>query len=203
MLNTVINFFMLTLLAITAQNAIFARGLGVSEGLRMLKDDRKNTWYFGISLFFFQLMAIFLVYLIMPVIDNTMLVSYRLFIMPVLIVASCAISYLSTIFLLAMYLQRRKFAKIVSSLTSASINSAIVGTILLINAQNLTLIQAIGFGIGSSIGYLLAILLIGEKDLRIKNEKVPEAFRGLPVDLIYIAIIALAIYGIAGDGFII
>ncbi len=202
MLEMILDFFMITLIAMTAQNAIFARSLGVSEGLRMLRDERKNTLYFCASLFFFQIMSICLVYVFTPLIDATFLVTYRLFIMPGLIVLSCAISYLTTIFILASTLERRKFAKIIASLTSASINSAIVGTILLINSQNFNLYQAIAFGIGSSVGYLLALLLIGEKEMRIKRDKVPEAFRGISIDLIYIAIIALAIYGITGDGLI-
>ncbi len=202
MLSMILDFFIITLMAMTAQNAIFARGLGVSEGLRMLRDERKSTFYFCLSLFFFQTMAICLVYLLMPLIDSTPLVAYRLFVMPVMIVVSCAISYLSTVFILANFIQRRKFAAIISSLTSASINSAIVGTILLINSQNFNFYQAIAFGIGSSLGYLLALLLIGEKEMRIQRDKVPESFRGISIDLIYIAIIALAIYGITGDGFI-
>ncbi len=203
MIQSIINFFMITLLAMTAQNAIFSRGLGVSEGLRMLKDERKNTLYFCFSLFFFQLLAISIVYIVMPLIDSSSLVSYRLFILPCLTVVACAISYLSTVFILASAIKRRKFAAIISSLTSASINSAIVGTVLLVNSQSFTYMQAIGFGIGSSVGYLLALLLIGEKDLRIKRENVPLSFRGISIDLIYIAIIALAVHGITGDGFII
>ncbi len=203
MIQAILDFFMITLLAMTAQNVIFSRGLGVSGGLRVLRDERKSILYFCACLLFFQVMAISIIYVVMPFIDSSVLVSYRLFILPVLTVMACAISYLTTVFILATAMQRRKFALIISSLTSASINSAIVGTVLLVNSQSFTYIEALGFGIGSSVGYLLALLLIGEKDLRINRENVPESFRGISIDLIYIAIIALAVHGITGDGFII
>ncbi len=200
-IKTIVDFFLYSFLAITAQNAIFVRGLGVSEGLRMIKDPRKYTVYFCTALFFFQTMSIFLVYLILPIIDNSDFVSYRIFITPVLIVVSCAISYISTVFLLSAVVKKQVFANIIHSITSASINSAIVGTILLINIQSLNLSQALGFGLGSSIGYFLALIIINEMREKIKNEDIPLFFRGLPIELIYISIIALALYGIAGNSF--
>ncbi|MEG1800933.1 MAG: NADH:ubiquinone oxidoreductase, subunit RnfA, partial [Oscillospiraceae bacterium] len=54
------------------------------------------------------------------------------------------------------------------------------------------------FGLGSSIGYFFAMVLISEGDRKIAHSKVPTSFQGLPITLIYISILALAVYGLTG-----
>ena len=61
LLTTLISYFNLALLAIGAQNAIFTRGLGISPGIKMLRDPRKNTFWFCASLTVFQVMTSILV----------------------------------------------------------------------------------------------------------------------------------------------
>ena len=45
-LKMMVEFFGYSLVAIGAQNAIFTRALGLSSGMRMLNDPKKNTFYF-------------------------------------------------------------------------------------------------------------------------------------------------------------
>ena len=45
---------------------------------------------------------------------------------------------------------------------------------------------------------MLALLVVREGARKLDNENVPETFRGLPVTLLYIGILALAIYGFTG-----
>ena len=58
------------------------------------------------------------------------------------------------------------------------------------------------WGLGSGLGYLLAVMLVTEADRRLRSEAIPEAFRGLPITLIYIGVLALAIYGFTGHSVI-
>ena len=81
---------------------------------------------------------------------------------------------------------------------SASINSAIVGTVILTVYQGLDFGESIAFALGSSVGYFLALVLISEGERKIAHDRVHEAFRGLPITLIYISILALGIYGLIG-----
>ena len=74
-----------------------------------------------------------------------------------------------------------------------------VGTIILTLGRGFNFIETIGFATGSSIGYLLAMLLISEGERKIRHDLVPENFRGLPITLIYISVLALAIYGLTGN----
>lgn len=199
LMNSLVTFFSYAVLAIGAQNVIFTRGLGLSTGLRMINDPRKDTLYFCGALTGFQLINSILTYFLIPLIYVSPLAAYARFITPVVIVICCAISYIAVVFALSMAIKRSTFKKIIHSLTGASINSAILGTIILTLGRGFNLIETIGFGLGSSLGYLLAMLLISEGERKIRHDLVPENFRGLPVTLLYISVLALAIYGLTGN----
>ena len=197
-MDNLIPFFTYSILAIGAQNVIFSRGLGLSNGLRMINDPRKDTVYFCVALTFFQIVNSVMAYFAVPLIYESPLASYARFLTPVVIVICCAVSYICIVFLLGVLIKKSTFKKIIHSLTGASINSAIVGTIILTLSRGMNLMETIGFGFGSSIGYLLAMLLISEGERKIRHDLVPENFRGLPVTIIYISVLALAIYGLTG-----
>ena len=59
-----------------------------------------------------------------------------------------------------------------------------------------------GFGFGSGLGYVLAVLLVTEARHRLRSKAIPETFRGLPITLVYIGVLALAIYGFTGHSVI-
>ena len=88
------------------------------------------------------------------------------------------------------------------ALPLAAVNSGVLGTVLVERTQSFTLEQSMGFGLGSGLGYLLAVMLVTEADRRLRSEAIPEAFRGLPITLIYIGVLALAIYGFTGHSVI-
>ncbi len=192
-----ISYFGLALVAAGAQNAVFTRALGISSGLRMLHDSKKSTGYFCAALTVFQLMSVVIVYFALPLVDVLGFGQYRRFVLPAIVVAACTVSYVVIIVLLSM-IMGDKFKDVVRSVTSASINSAIVGTVILTVYQGLDFGESIAFALGSSVGYFLAIVLISEGERKIAHDRVPEAFRGLPITLIYISILALGIYGLIG-----
>lgn len=197
-LNMIVEFFAYALLAIGAQNALFTRALGLSSGMRMLSDPRKNTFYFCGALTVFQVMTSVIVYFVMPMISAAGFAHIRRFVLPAVIVIACTVSYVVVVTLLSIVVSKKRFKELIQSVTSASITGTIVGTVLLTNYQGLNLLQSIGFGLGSSVGYLLAMLLITEGDRKIAHDKVPESLRGLPITLVYISVLALAVYGLTG-----
>ena len=200
LLTTIISYFNLAILAIGAQNAIFTRSLGISPGIKMLRDPRKNTVYFCSALTVFQIMTSVIVYFAAPLVDKFGFGAYRRFALPTIIVLACTISYMVVILLLSAVLSEGKFREVVQSVTGASINSAIVGTVILSQNYGLRLGESVVFGLGSSIGYFIAMMLISEADKKICHERVPQAFKGLPITLIYISVLALSVYGLTGHG---
>ena len=87
-------------------------------------------------------------------------------------------------------------------------SSALFGMMLCITqvlverTQSFTLGQSLGFGLGSGLGYVLAVLLVTEARHRLRSRAIPKAFRGLPITLVYIGVLALAIYGFTGHSVI-
>ena len=49
---------------------------------------------------------------------------------------------------------------------------------------------------------VLAVLLVTEARHRLRSKAIPKAFRGLPITLVYIGVLALAIYGFTGHSVI-
>ena len=80
----------------------------------------------------------------------------------------------------------------------ATLNCCVLGTLLISGSQHYTLAQSLGFGLGSAVGYLFAVLLVTEAQRRLRTDAIPPMFRGLPITLIYTGILALAIYSVTG-----
>ena len=197
-INSVLQFFTYSVFAVGTQNVIFTRALGLSNGLRMINDTKKDIFYFCISLTVFQLLNSLMAYFALPILYSSPVSGYARFLAPVVIVIGCAISYITVVFVLSLAADTRVFKSVIFSLTGSAINSAIVGTIIYSFNRGFNLPQTLGFALGSSIGYFFAMLLINEGLNKIHDELVPEAFRGLPVTLVYISILALAVYALTG-----
>ena len=84
------------------------------------------------------------------------------------------------------------------NLLTRCVHCCVLGTLLVAASQNYNLLQSIGFGFGSGVGYLVAVLVVDEGRRRLRSKDIPHIFRGLPSVLIYIGILSLAIYGLVG-----
>ncbi|MEG2404770.1 MAG: Rnf-Nqr domain containing protein, partial [Oscillospiraceae bacterium] len=87
---------------------------------------------------------------------------------------------------------------VVAVLPMATFNCCILGTLFITTMQNFTLLQTLGFALGSGMGYVLAVVIVTEGQRKLQSRSVPTTFKGLPITLIYIGILALAIYGFTG-----
>ena len=183
-------FFSYALLAVFAQNAVFTRALGVS---------RTSSWLFGMQLCITQVLVTpFAWYAgsrIAPLANRAQL-------RPLVYVASIAVVCVleHAVLWLAKGLPHR--SALLRIVPLAGLNSCVLGTVLVERTQSFTLGQSLGFGLGSGLGYVLAVLLVTEARHRLRSKAIPEAFRGLPITLVYIGVLALAIYGFTGHSVI-
>ena len=168
-------FFSYALLAVFAQNAVFTRALGVSRLVQLVGDDRTSSWLFGIQLCITQVLVTPFAWYAGSRIAP---LANRAQLRPLVYIASIAVVCL------------------------AALNSGVLGTVLVERTQSFTLGQSLGFGLGSGLGYVLAVLLVTEARHRLRSKAIPEAFRGLPITLVYIGVLALAIYGFTGHSVI-
>ena len=191
-------FFSYAVLAIFAQNAIFTRGLGVSRLVQLVGDKRTSSWWFALMLCITQVLVAPLAFyagrLIAPLPNRAQL-------RPVVYLACIAVVCLFELVVLKLAKGPRS-GQLIRILPIAAVNSGVLGTVLVERTQSFTLEQSIGFGLGSGLGYLLAVMLVTEAQNRLRSRAIPEAFRGLPITLIYIGVLALAIYGFTGHSVI-
>lgn len=62
----------------------------------------------------------------------------------------------------------------------AALNSCVLGTVLVSRTQSFTLVQSLGFGLGSGLGYLLAVLLVTEAQRRLRSRRSRRRSGGCP-----------------------
>ncbi len=79
-----------------------------------------------------------------------------------------------------------------------TVNCAILGVSLFMIIRDYNLIQSFMFGIGSGLGWTLAIVAMAGIRQRIKNAKLPKGLEGPGITLIITGIMALAFLGFSG-----
>ena len=193
-------FFSYALLAIFAQNAVFTRALGVSRMVQLVGDDRTSSALFGMMLCITQVLvapaAFFAGRWFIAPLDN------RAQLRPLVYIASIAVVCLAEHLVLWLLRSLPRRAQLLRIVPLAALNSGVLGTVLVERTQSFTLGQSLGFGLGSGLGYVLAVLLVTEARHRLRSRAIPKAFRGLPITLVYIGVLALAIYGFTGHSVI-
>ena len=188
-------FFSYALLAIFAQNAVFTRALGVSRMVQLVGDDRTSSALFGMMLCITQVLVApvaFLAGRFIAPLDN------RAQLRPLAYVAAIAVVCTAEELVLGLGRRLPLAGKLLRIVPVAALNSCVLGTMLIVSTQSLTLAQAIGFALGSGVGYYLAVVLVAEGQRRLRNRRIPMSFRGLPITLLYLGMLALAIYGFTG-----
>ena len=186
-------FFSYALLAIFAQNAVFTRALGVSRMVQLVGDDRTSSALFGMMLCITQVLVAPVAFL-----AGRFIAPLR----PLVYIASIAVVCLAEHLVLWLLRSLPRRAQLLRIVPLAALNSGVLGTVLVERTQSFTLGQSLGFGLGSGLGYVLAVLLVTEARHRLRSKAIPEAFRGLPITLVYIGVLALAIYGFTGHSVI-
>lgn len=75
-------------------------------------------------------------------------------------------------------------------------NCAILGVVLTV--ADLSLVQSLAVGIGSSVGFTVVLVLFSGLRARLDERNIPKAFRGAPIAFINVGILALAFLGFKG-----
>ena len=185
-LQAVAQFLTYAVMAVFAENAVFFRALGVSRLNKLVNDPKISTWQYCIPIILVQTISAPMGWaaqsLTLPALAKVLPGWLPVNALRPLVFLNCS--------LIAM--------GIVWQLPGATFNCCVLGTLLVAASQNYNLLQSIGFGFGSGVGYLVAVLVVDEGRRRLRSKDIPHIFRGLPSVLIYIGILSLAIYGLVG-----
>ena len=190
------SFMIYALIAIFVENAVFTRGFGVSRLTKLVGDNAVD------SLVFCSLLCLVLV-LSAPFgfLVNSFLEApefwYRDYVRPICFVIITVLAFTLVIIVVSLLPIRNK-KDILAVLPMATFNCAVMGPMLITATQNYNFIQTMGFALGSGLGYGLAVLMVTEGQAKMLSPHVPKSLQGLPVNLLYIGILALAIYGLTG-----
>lgn len=186
-----------TLIAMFLENTIFTRALGTSSILLMLR-KKFNLFLFGLILTAITLLSSICTALLYPQIDT---LENKFYLMPLLYVLIIGVIYILTLIFCAKFL-KKQMPKIRPLIHMSAFNCAVLGALLLSTTGNVAQIKTaagvIGFGLGSGLGFTLAAYLISLSYDRLNSDKIPKAFRGFPITMIYIGILSLAFYGLIG-----
>lgn len=203
LLTALSTFFLLALSAMTIQNIVFSRAFGVSRLISLI-DDTTNTLIFGVLLTFVNLLSGVFFYIV----NNYFLVllqeNYELWIprvRPLAMIISMAIAFFTVFVLAVKFAPYEYVAKAASALPVATFNVTVIGVLLISTTTKYTILQVIAFGLGSSIGFVLAVLLVTEGQRKLQSKAMPSAFKGLPATLLFLAGLALAVYGLSGTSY--
>ena len=184
-LQAVAQFLTYAVMAVFAENAVFFRALGVSRLNKLVNDPKISTMGWAAQS------------LTLPALAKVLPGWLPVNALRPLVFLNCSLIAMGIVWLLlGLFPKSRDACR--EQLPGATFNCCVLGTLLVAASQNYNLLQSIGFGFGSGVGYLVAVLVVDEGRRRLRSKDIPHIFRGLPSVLIYIGILSLAIYGLVG-----
>ena len=189
----IFQFLTMMLTALFVENIIFTRALGTSWLFYLTKNPKEILKY---------------TLLLTGVTTLSGIIGYPLrgllhshemshVLVPIMFIAITAAVYLAAYFVIIKFFPE-KFENPGLNLGTAVFNCAALGTLLVPANIRLDLISTIGYGIGMSLGFGFAAVIVGYGLTRLEYCRVPKIFRGVPIALIYLGLLSLAFYGLVG-----
>ena len=190
-------FFTLAIIAISIENSVLSRALEISR-LISLVDETSDTLIFGILLTMMSTLSSIFYYLFYTYVFYNW--PLRTYLRPLAMIICMSLAFILVFVLVVKFAPYEYLSKSVSALPVASFNCTVIGSLIVTGSATLgyTLLDSIAYGIGSSVGFVFAVLLVTEGQRWLRGRAIPPAFKGLPATLLYLAGLALAVYGLAG-----
>lgn len=185
--------FSMALVMILVENMIFSRALGTSTALVIIR-KKNSLLLFGLILTAVTVLSGIVTYLLEPLVKQIGIADY---VRPLIYVAVISFVYLLALAVCGYFPDKIK-AKVKPMIHISAFNCVVLGTLLLVAGEQMTLGSSIGFGLGAGLGFTLATFFISIAYDYLYSAAIPKAFRGFPVLLIYIGLLSLAFYGLVG-----
>ena len=189
-------FMTYAVVAIFVQNAVFTRGFGVSRLTKLVADSAVDSLTFCALLCLINVLSAPTGYFLNQLLEQPH-VWFREYVRPLAFVVCALVAFLLVLVLVAI-IRPVNQRDLMAVLPMATLNSAVLGPMLITASQRYDFLQSVGFALGSGVGYTFAVLIVTEGERKTSGRAVPSTFRGLPIKLIYIGILALAIFGLTG-----
>lgn len=93
---------------------------------------------------------------------------------------------------------KRIFEKASKGLTVTLINALVFSVPFIIALEAHSLIDSLALGLGAGLSFILVAILLSAGQRALDNPDVPKAFKGLPLELIYMGILSMVFFAFAG-----
>ena len=185
------------LVSIFIQNSILERALGANVLLYAAR-KKESLWGISVGITLITTISAVPVYFI----DRALIDRYYYeLIAPLIYIGVVSVIYTLSLILI-WRISPRIFRNIRKYVHLSVFNCSVIGGLFLCSMQGDSIFSYLGYGFGTGVGFLLAAYLIYIAYDRFTSELVPAAFRGMPIMLVYVGILALAFYAFVGYGVI-
>lgn len=179
--------------AIFVHNVILTRFLGTCPFLGVSKKIETSIGM-GIAVTFVITLASIMTYLAYNFILLPLKITYLYNIVFILVIASL-------VQLVEMIIQKTSpslYQALGVYLPLITTNCAVLGVAVINMQEKYNLLQATINGLGTALGFLLAIVLLAGIREKIEYNDIPESFKGYPIVLITAGLMAIAFFGFTG-----
>ena len=178
-------FINAAMLAMFVENAIFSRALGTSVAFYASR-KKESIVGLGLGITYVIVVSSFITYWI----DGWLAeFKYYYVIMPLI--------YTGSLLLVWRFLPK-VFKSIKKYVHLSVFNAAVLGALFLNTVYHEDLFSYIGFGVGISAGFFIAVFFLHIANERLNSPLIPAAFRGMPIMMVFVGIMSLAFYALTG-----
>ncbi len=179
--------------AIFTNNILLANYLGMCSFLAVSK-ELKTALGLGVAVIFVMTSTSILNWLIYYYILDPYNLVYLRFIVFIVVIAA----FVQLVEMIIERVSETLYAALGIFLPLITVNCAILGTSLFMVIRDYDFISSIFFGLGSGIGWALAILAMAGIRQKLKRAKLPKGLEGAGITLIITGMMALAFMGFQG-----
>jgi Na+-transporting NADH:ubiquinone oxidoreductase subunit E len=179
--------------AIFTQNILLSYFLGLCPFIGVSREI-KAAFGLGLAVIFVMTATSLLNWVVYHVVLEPLGLEFFRFIMFIIIIAAF-------VQLVEMIIDRYSpplYQRLGVFLPLITVNCAILGASLFMVIRDYSFIVTIGYGLGSGIGWFLAIIAMAGIRQRLANERIPRGLQGPGITLIIAGLMALAFIGFAG-----
>jgi electron transport complex protein RnfA len=186
-------FINTAMLAMFVENAIFSRALGTSVAFYASR-KKESIIGLGLGITYVTVLSSFITFWFDAWLYNW---EYYYVVMPLIYTFIVSFVYTTSLLLIWRFLPKL-FRSIKKYVHLSVFNAAVLGALFLNTVYRTDLLQYMAFGLGISAGFFIAVFFLHIANERLNSPLIPEAFRGMPIMMVFVGIMSLAFYALTG-----
>ncbi len=185
--------FVVCVSAVFTQNILLSYFLGLCPFIGVSREI-KSSFGLGLAVIFVMTTTCMLNWLAYHYVLEPLGLEFFRFILFIIIIAAFVqfVEMVIERYSPALYLRLGVFLPLIT------VNCAILGASLFMLIRNYSFIVTVGYGLGSGIGWFLAIIAMAGIRQKLANERIPQGLQGAGITLIIAGLMAMAFIGFSG-----